>query len=91
MKHIKPRGYTESRPSGDGIHRYEVIVSEKKHYCKRIECCDDCNKRVRFWCRVIRRIEDRQNQIIADMGLNTSAAPRAPLDEPQEVQDAQTD
>lgn len=71
MKHIKPRGYSESRESGDGIHRYEVIVSEKTHYCKQISCCDNCHKRVRFWCKVINRIEDRQNQIIADNRLNT--------------------
>lgn len=70
MKHIKPRGYTESRASGDGIHRYEVVVGEKAHYCKRVSSCDQCNKRVRIWCKIISWIEKRQNQIIADNKLN---------------------
>lgn len=69
MKHIKPRGYTEIRLSDDGVHTHEVVVSGKKHYCKQISSCDQCNKKVRFWCKVISRIEDRQDQIIADNKL----------------------
>ena len=70
MKHIKPVGYSESRESGDGIHCYEVIVGEKKHYCSQISSCDRCHKMVRFWCKAIKRIENYQEQIIANNRLN---------------------
>jgi hypothetical protein len=70
MKHIKPKGYHETRPSGDGVHTYAVIISEKRQYCKHQSCCEHCDKKVRRGCEKIRRIEERQNQIIADKQLN---------------------
>ncbi len=40
------------------------IYGVKKGYCDLHDCCDMCNVRVRFWCKIIKRIEDRQTKII---------------------------
>ena len=36
-------------------------------YCNEHGCCDCCNKRVRFWCKVKCRIEERQTKIIKEL------------------------
>lgn len=33
-------------------------------YCHLISCCEDCNKKIRFWCKVKRKIENRQIKLI---------------------------
>jgi len=33
-------------------------------YCNLISCCDHCNKKVRFWCKIKRFIQIRQIKII---------------------------
>jgi NADH:ubiquinone oxidoreductase subunit F (NADH-binding) len=70
MKHIKPKGYAETILCDDKIHTLEIVVSEKRHYCNKTSSCKQCHRGVRFWCKVISRIEKHQNQIIADNRLN---------------------
>lgn len=48
----------ESRRKGYCVHGI------KKGYCDLHSSCDECNKKVRFWCRVITFIEDLQTEII---------------------------
>ncbi len=43
-----------------GYHTYGI----KKGYCDLHDCCDICNARVRFWCKLINCIEDIQTKII---------------------------
>lgn len=33
-------------------------------YCHLVSCCEDCNKKIRFWCKVKRKIESHQNKLI---------------------------
>lgn len=40
------------------------VYDIKKGYCDLHDCCEVCNPRVRFWCEVIKKIEDRQTKII---------------------------
>ena len=35
-----------------------------KRYCHFNSCCEDCNKRVRFWCEVKKYITKHQEKII---------------------------
>ena len=48
----------------DSRHRKSGIYGIKKGYCDLHDCCEVCNPRVRFWCKVIREIEYRQERII---------------------------
>ena len=48
----------------DSRHRRNGIYGIKKGYCDLHDCCEICNPRVRFWCKVIRCIEDWQTKII---------------------------
>lgn len=32
----------------------------KHSYCNLQSCCEECDKKIRFWCKVIRKIEDMQ-------------------------------
>jgi len=45
-------------------HQGKNIYGTKKGYCNLINCCDHCNKNVRFWCKVIVKIEEHQKKII---------------------------
>ena len=45
-------------------HRRYVVYGIKKGYCDLHDCCEVCNPKVRFWCKVIRKIEDWQIKII---------------------------
>ena len=40
------------------------VYGIKKGYCDLHNCCEICNPKVRFWCKVIARIEDLQTKII---------------------------
>lgn len=40
------------------------VYGIKKGYCGLVNCCDYCNKRVRFWCKIIAKIEEHQTKII---------------------------
>lgn len=46
------------RRSGSNIYGY------KKSYCGYQSCCEECDKRIRFWCKVIQKIEDIQTKRI---------------------------
>lgn len=49
---------------------WEIVNSELKghplftRYCHFNSCCENCNKKVRFWCKVRKRIERLQEKII---------------------------
>lgn len=49
---------------------WEIVNSEYKgqplfyKYCNLNSCCEDCNKKVRFWCKVKDRIMEHQEKII---------------------------
>lgn len=48
----------------DSRHQGYSVYGIKKGYCDLHDCCEICNPRVRFWCEVIKKIEDRQTKII---------------------------
>ena len=48
----------------DSRHRNNCVYSIKKGYCDLHDCCDICNLKIRFWCKVIRDIEDLQEKVI---------------------------
>ena len=48
----------EHRHVGCNVYGY------KKAYCNTQSCCEKCDKKVRFWCKVISRIEDIQTKRI---------------------------
>lgn len=49
---------------------WDIVNSELKgsrlfrRYCWFNSCCEDCNKRVRFWCRVKELLIKHQEKII---------------------------
>lgn len=49
---------------------WEIVNSEYKgrplfyRYCNLNSCCENCNKKVRFWCRVGTRLQKHQEKII---------------------------
>ncbi len=45
-------------------HQGYSVYGIKKGYCDLQNCCEHCNKRVRFWCKVISVIEEHQAKII---------------------------
>ena len=48
----------------DSRHRNNSVYGIKKGYCDLHDCCEICNSKIRFWCKVIRNIEDWQTKII---------------------------
>lgn len=48
----------------DSRHKGYSVYGIKKGYCDLHNCCEICNSKVRFWCEVIRKIEDLQTKII---------------------------
>ena len=44
----------------DSRHRGYCTYGYKKAFCELNDCCEDCDRVVRFWCRVIRKIEGIQ-------------------------------
>lgn len=40
------------------------IYDYKHSYCKQTDCCERCDKQVRFWCKVIVKIERLQKRRI---------------------------
>ena len=40
------------------------VYGIKQGYCNLHDCCEICNPKVRFWCKVIKLIEDWQTKII---------------------------
>ena len=45
-------------------HQNEHVYGVKKGYCDLISSCERCNPKIRFWCKIIHKIEDRQTKII---------------------------
>ena len=54
MRMITKKQLEESRHQGYNYYGY------KKAYCDLNDCCEHCDSVIRFWCRVIRKIEDVQ-------------------------------
>lgn len=40
------------------------IYGYKRSYCSLIGCCEECDKRIRFGCKIIHKIEDIQTKRI---------------------------
>lgn len=36
-------------------------------YCNLNSCCEECNKKIRFWCKVKDHLVDHQEKIIAKL------------------------
>lgn len=45
-------------------HEQYCIYGYKHAYCKLNSCCENCDKRVRFGCKLINKIEDLQTKRI---------------------------
>ena len=48
---------------------WDIVNSEGKgrlfdRYCYLNSCCEECNKKVRFWCKVKDKLIKRQEKII---------------------------
>lgn len=48
----------------DGRYQGNSVYGIKKSYCDLHDCCEVCNSRVRFLCKIIQKIEDLQIKII---------------------------
>jgi hypothetical protein len=48
----------------DSRHQGYSVYGTKKGYCDLHNCCEICNPKVRFWCEVIKKIENLQTKII---------------------------
>lgn len=48
-------------------HQGYSIYGTKKGYCDLVKCCDHCDKKVRFWCKAICKIEKLQTKIIKNI------------------------
>ncbi len=48
----------------DSRHQGYSVYGTKKGYCDLHNCCETCNPKVRFWCEVIKKIENLQTKII---------------------------
>lgn len=50
---------------------WELVNSELvghplfKRYCNFVSCCEDCNSRVRLWCKVKKYLTKHQEKIIS--------------------------
>lgn len=45
-------------------HGVTRIYGYRHAFCGLVNCCDNCDKRIRFWCKVCRRIEKIQEKRI---------------------------
>ena len=45
-------------------HRNNCVYGIKKGYCDLHDCCEICNPKIRFLCKVIGKIEDLQVKVI---------------------------
>lgn len=48
----------------EDINSLDKMTGLYQRYCFLNSCCEDCNKRVRFWCVVKDRIRKHQEKII---------------------------
>lgn len=46
------------------VNSLDGITGLFKKYCFLNDCCENCNKKVRFWCKVKVRISKHQEKII---------------------------
>ena len=60
MKNIKVTKQMLHDSRFQGYSVYDI----KKGYCNLHNCCEICNPKVRFWCKIIARIEKLQTKII---------------------------
>ncbi len=48
----------------EGRHIGFRFYGYKKSFCELNDCCEECDKVIRFWCRVIQKIEKIQEKRI---------------------------
>ena len=48
----------------EGRHRGYKIYGYFLSFCEQQRCCEDCDKRIRFGCKVKRKIEEIQTKRI---------------------------
>ena len=51
----------------DARHEQYRIYGYKHAYCKLNDCCENCDKRVRFGCKLICKIEKLQTKRILEV------------------------
>lgn len=51
----------------DAVNSLDGITSVFKKYCFLNSCCEDCGKKVRFWCGVKVCITKHQEKIITKL------------------------
>lgn len=51
----------------DDIESLDKITGLFKRYCFSNSCCENCNKKVRFWCKIKDRIREHQEKIITKL------------------------
>ena len=51
----------------DDVNSLDRITGLFNRYCSLNSCCENCNKKVRFWCVVKDRIRERQERIITKL------------------------
>lgn len=61
MKKITFKDVLEDRNNSDNKCSYF------KHYCYLNDCCDKCDKKIRFICKFKNKLENIQNKIIEKM------------------------
>ena len=62
---MKPKRQEVTREQlEDGRHRNYSVYGYKKSYCDLIDSCEECDRVVCFWCRVIKQIEEIQKKRI---------------------------
>lgn len=45
-------------------HGVTRIYGYKRAFCSLNDCCENCDKHIRFWCKVTRKIEKIQEKRI---------------------------
>lgn len=49
------------------VNSLDYIAGRFNQYCFLNSCCEDCNKKVRFWCGVKKYITKHQEKIITKL------------------------
>lgn len=55
-------------------HGTTRIYGYKHAFCSLNDCCENCDKHIRFWCKIIHKIEDIQTKRILKICNSTRRA-----------------
>lgn len=47
-----------------GRRRGGIVYDYFDSYCNYMYCCEECNHKIRFWCKIIDKIRDIQKKHI---------------------------